>query len=171
MARMLGRALVSCSLLALGCAAGCGAPDELELSNLLDLPVSIELRAPRANLRGGCQVSFATRFCREEFELLAGLDVPPLETRRLTLSDAVDDERCTNVFWMRVVRLGEVGPVEEPGTQVQLPATVEIERGPGAVHTVAFPQATVRLDEAGLEDANQAGPPSTCAELGRDARP
>jgi hypothetical protein len=43
-----------------------------------------------------------------------------------------------------------------------LPAIVEIEQGAGRFHGVAFPAATVRLDELGSADANQGSAPAAC---------
>jgi hypothetical protein len=149
--------------------AGC-ASDELRLENLLEQQIGIEIRAPREDLRGGCDQPFGERFCAEEFEIVGVLDVPGGQEQLLTLSDDVDDEQCTNVLWIRLVFLEEVGPVDDPGTLIQLPAVVEVEQGAGALHTVAFPQATVRIDEIGTADEHQSQPPRTCAELGREPR-
>ncbi len=41
-------------------------------------------------------------------------------------------------------------------TVLASPAFVEVERGAGAIHSVAFPQGTVRIDEIGGLDDNQA---------------
>jgi hypothetical protein len=155
--------------LALILAAGC-ASDELRLANLLTQKIGIEVRAPKEGLSGGCDQPFRDRFCAEEYQVVGVLDVDPGADRLLTLSDSVDDEHCTNVLWMRLVFLEEVGPVDDPGTLIQLPAEVEVEQGAGALHTVAFPRATVRIDEIGTADEHQAQPPTTCAELGRVPR-
>lgn len=157
-------ALALCPIM-LGC-----AKDELHLESKIDDLASIEVRAPKVSLQGGCEAPFRDRFCAEEYEVIGVIDVSAHEDRLLTISDAVDDEHCTNVLWLRLVRLGEVGPVEDPGTLFQLPADAEIELGAGALHSVAFPQATVRIDELGGADTNQAQPPLTCMEAGRVAR-
>jgi hypothetical protein len=150
-------------------AAACGS-DEMKLSNRLDELITIEVRAPKETLTGGCEQSFKTRFCADEYVPIGTLDISPREERTVAISDTIDDQHCTNVLWLRLLRLGSVGPVEDPGTLIQLPTDAEIEQGAGALHSVAFPQATVRIDEVGALDANQAQPPQTCAELGRAPR-
>lgn len=154
---------------------GCGSEGEMTLVNTLDTSVGLEVRAPLVDLRGGCNESFATRFCAEEYEIIGVLDFAPAETRPIIISDPVSDDQCTNVLWLRLVWLGApdempLGPAQDPGTLVDLPATIEIEDGHGALHGVAFPGRTVRLDEVGGADLHQARPPQTCAELGRPAR-
>ena len=57
----------------------------------------------------------------------------------------------------------ENGPVDDPGTLLQLPTDVRIEAGPGAIHGIAFPGITVRIDEIGSLDLNQGPPPPPCA--------
>lgn len=160
---------MSRSLFLLLLLAGC-AKDEAELFNRLTQDVGIEIRAPRATLRGGCSAPFSQRFCEEEYEVIGVLDVAAGAEQVLTISDDVNSEQCTNILWLRLVFLDEVGPVDDRGTLFQLPALIEIEQGAGALHTVAYPQATVRIDEVGESDLNQARPPPTCAELGRDSR-
>src|SRR5688572_4407854 len=96
-------------------AAACGT-DEMKLTNRLDELVSIEVRAPKENLSGGCDQSFKTRFCADEYVPIGVLDISPREERLITISDTIDDQHCTNVLWMRLLRLGSVGPVEDPGT-------------------------------------------------------
>jgi hypothetical protein len=157
------RALLCLALI--GCAS-----DELKLDNMLSQKIGIEIRAPKEELRGGCDQPFRDRFCAEEYVVVGVLDVPANDDQLLTLSDPVNDEQCTNVLWVRLVFLEEIGPVDDPGTLFLLPAEVEVEQGAGALHTVAFPQATVRIDEIGTLDEHQAQPPHTCAELGRVAR-
>jgi hypothetical protein len=157
-------ALAACSIV-FGC-----ANDELRLTSKIDFLASIEVRAPKVSLRGGCDSPFRDRFCADEYEVIGVIDMSPGEDRLLTISDTINDEQCTNVLWLRLVRLGEVGPVEDLGTLIQLPADAEIERGAGALHSVAFPQATVRIDETGGADTNQSQPPLTCLEAGRAAR-
>jgi len=148
----------------------CSPPDELRVVNRLALTARLDVLAPRADLRGGCQTDFRERFCREEYVPIAVLDFAPGADRLLTISDAVSDEQCTNVLWLRLPWLDEVGPVDDDGTLLALPTAVEIEAGAGGIHSVAFPQATVRIDEVGLADPNQGFAPKTCAELGRAAR-
>ncbi len=143
--------------------AACGGEDQATLINRLELPISVEIRAPQESLVGGCSLGFAERFCAEQYEVIGVIDVGALETRELIISDAIDSEHCTNILWLRLVRLEEVGPVDDPGTLLALPALVEVERGAGAIHSVAFPQGTVRIDELGGMDTNQSGPPSACA--------
>lgn len=157
-------AAAACSVL-----VGC-AKDELRLTSKIDYASSLEVRAPKATLRGGCDAPFRDRFCAEEYEVIGVIDVSAREDRLLTISDPVNDEQCTNILWLRLVRLGEIGPVEDPGTLLLLPSDAEIEQGAGSLHSVAFPQATVRIDEIGTEDANQSQPPLTCAEANRTAR-
>lgn len=145
-------------------AAGCGASDEARLYNRLAFPISLEIKAPNPDLVGGCDQSFQSRFCADQYEVIGVVDVDANDERELIISDTVNDERCTNVLWLRLVRLEEVGPVDDPGTLIQLPAFVEVEQGAGAIHTVAFPQGTVRIDEIGGADENQSGPPAACSE-------
>ncbi len=128
----------------------------------VDELASIEIRAPNADLRGGCEKSFRERFCAEQYEVIGVIDVSAGEERMLTISDAVSDEQCTNILWLRLVRLGEVGPVEDAGTLFQLPADARIEKGAGALHSVAFPSQTVRIDELGAADEHQSEPPEAC---------
>jgi hypothetical protein len=152
---------------ALMCACG---RDEMHLVSKIEQRASLEVRAPFERLRGGCEQTFRDRFCAGEYEVIGVIDVSAGEDRVLAISDAVGGDRCTNVLWLRLVRLDEVGPVEDPGTLFQLPSDAEIESGPGALHTVAFPQGTVRLDEVGEADANQARAPLTCEEAQRAPR-
>jgi hypothetical protein len=156
-------------LAVLASALGC-AKDEMHLVSKIEQLASIEVRAPLERLEGGCDRPFRDRFCAEEYEVIGVLDVSGGEDRLITISDTVDDEHCTNVLWLRLVRLDEVGPVDDPGTLLQLPADAEIERGAGALHGVAFPQGTVRIDELGSADENQSRPPVTCEEAGRAPR-
>lgn len=166
----MGLPLQASLLLACLAAAGCSPRHELDLYNRLSETVGLEVRAPRPQLRGGCDAPLETRFCREEFESLGLVDIAAGDRRVLALSDEVGEGRCTQVLWLRLLHLGDVGPVDDPGTQLALPAVAEIERGAGAVHVVAFPQATVRIDEAGPLDENQAPAPRSCGELGRAPR-
>src|SRR5690349_16327446 len=154
--------LIALPLLVVGC-----GQDEMHLSSHIEQTASLEVRAPFSRLRGGCNVAFRERFCREEYEVIGVVDLGPGTDRVLALSDPVNDEQCGNVLWLRLLRLDQVGPVDDPGTTFQLPSDAQIERGAGAYHSVAFPQATVRLDELGNADDNQSGPPPTCAELSR----
>lgn len=157
------------ALMALSVSIGC-AEDEMELYNRLDHAIGLEIRAPNEELRGGCDEPFGERFCAEEYEVIGVIDVGAGEQQLITISDPVTDEQCTNLLWLRLVFLDEVGPVDDPGTLIQMPTIVEVEEGAGVLHTVAFPQATVRIDEVGRVDANQARPPPLCAELGREPR-
>lgn len=167
---MISRLLLALvTFVAFGTAVGCGK-DEMELYNRLDYSIGLEIRAPDENLRGGCDQPFAERFCAEEYEVIGVIDVAAGADQLITISDPVTDDQCTNILWMRLVFLDEVGPVDDPGTLLQMPTTVEVEAGAGALHTVAFPQATVRIDEVGRVDANQARPPPACADLGREPR-
>ncbi|MEQ8273806.1 MAG: hypothetical protein RMA76_40100 [Deltaproteobacteria bacterium] len=143
-------------------AAACGSSDEAMLFNRLELPISLEVRAPQEQLVGGCDKAFAERFCEDQYEVIGVVDVEALSERELIISDATSGDRCTNILWLRLVRLDEVGPVDDAGTLINLPAFVEVERGAGVIHTVAFPQATVRIDEVGGMDVNQSGPPPAC---------
>ena len=156
-------------LLLVALLAGCGS-DELHLDNLLSQQIGIEIRAPKEELRGGCDQAFRDRFCAEEYEVIGVVDIAGGADQKLILSDDVNEEQCTNLLWIRLVFLEEVGPVDDPGALFQLPVEVEVEQGAGALHTVAYPQATVRIDEIGTADEHQAQPPLTCAELGRDPR-
>lgn len=149
--------------------AACGGED-LQLESRIRESVTVEIRAPAAGLAGPCDVRFDERFCREELEGVGSITIRGGDRRTITLDDDFD-ETCSNVLWLRLIRLDEVGPVADPGTLFELPASAEIEYGAGAAHTVAFPQATIRLDEVGRADAHQAGPPLSCAELGRTPRP
>lgn len=142
----------------------------MHLTNLLEKRVGLEIRAPKAAIRGGCDQDFRKRFCAEEYEVVGVIDLGPLEDRVLAISDDVSEVQCTNVLWFRLVRLDEVGPVDDPGTLIQLPADAEIELGAGVIHSVAFPEGTVRIDEIGGLDANQGPPPLSCAILGREPR-
>ncbi len=150
--------------------AACGGADEMRIVNRLEHPASLDIRAPREDLRGHCDVDFRERYCTEEYVQIGTFDVQPSEDRFLTISDPVTDERCTNVLWLRLRWLGDVGPVSDPGITIQLPAVVEIEAKAGLVHAVAFPQGTVRLDEVGSDDVHQGPSPSTCDALGRSPR-
>lgn len=159
-------------LLATACGAGEG---ELTLVNTLDQSVGLEVRAPLEALRGGCEQDFRTRFCAEEYEIIGVLDFAGGEARPIVISDSTGGDRCTNVLWLRLVWLGApdeapLGPAKDPGTLVALPAVVEVEEGAGALHAVAFPGRTVRIDQVGGVDARQDRPPPTCAELSRAPR-
>lgn len=147
----------------------CGQ-DELELANRLDQSVGLELLAPKATLHGGCAEGLQARFCQEEYELIGSLDLTARDARTLGVIGGQDDDQCINQVWIKLVRFGEVGPVDDPGTILELPVSAEIELGAGALHGVAFPAATVRIDEVGGSDTHQARPPLTCAEAGRTPR-
>ncbi|MCB9645326.1 MAG: hypothetical protein H6730_01810 [Deltaproteobacteria bacterium] len=162
--------------LALLLLAACGGgADQLVLMNRLPEAIGLEVRAPDEALRGGCDQDFATRFCADEYAIIGVLDFDGGETRAVTISDATGGDRCTNILWLRLVWLGAPegtpeGPAQDPGALFELPARVEVEEGTGALHGVAFPSKTVRLDEVGSVDAQQAAPPATCATLGRAPR-
>jgi hypothetical protein len=159
-----------CALVLAASGLACGASDEMRLVNRLELPIRLDVLAPRPDLVGGCDIDFRTRFCAEEYIPVGVIDMAPAEDRFLTLSDEVSDERCTHLLWLRLPWLGEVGPVLDPGTLFQLPTVAEVEAGAGALHSVAFPQATIRLDETGPSDLHQGPPPPSCASLGRPVR-
>ena len=147
--------------------AACATEDEMRIINQMSRPVSLDVLAPQEGLLADCEGSFRTRFCEEEYVQIGVIDISAGEDRFLTISDEIGGQRCTNILWLRIPWLGSVGPVSDPGTMFQLPAAAEIETGIGRYHGVAFPQGAVRIDEIGTADANQAGKPPTCAELGR----
>lgn len=152
-------------LAACACAAACGG-DQLDLESRIDEAVTIEIAAPRTGASGDCDALFATRFCRDQFESVGTVVLRGGDRRSLALDDDPDGA-CGNVLWLRLVRLDGLGPVADEGTLFELPAEAQIEYGAGARHTVAFPSATVRLDEVGDADARQGGPPEDCA-IGAD---
>lgn len=171
--------MLSARMLALSVAifsAGCGAGEgQMTLRNQLQQAVGLEVRAPLEVLTGGCEMPFRDRFCAEEYEIIGVVDFDAGEGRDIVISDAVSDERCTNQLWLRLVWLGApdmmpLGPAADPGTLLALPAEVDVKDGAGALHAVAFPGQTVRLDERGGQDAMQALPPQSCAEQGRVPR-
>lgn len=149
---------------------GCEPGDELVVTNRVDRTVGLQVLAANDRLRVDCSESFATRFCADEYVSQGVVDFAPNQARTLTLSDESDPLRCARVLWLRVLWLSvgsgptdpENGPVDDPGTLVQLPAEVELEAGTGAIHGVAFPGVTVRIDEVGSLDPNQAAPPPAC---------
>lgn len=146
--------------------AGCGG-DELVLLNHTAYSAGVQVYAPELGLRGDCAEELRTRFCVEELVPIGVLDVGPASERTITVLDDDGEGGCSRVLWLRLLFLGEVGPVDDPGTLLALPVEAALEVGAGAIHTVAFPQATVRIDEVGGDDLNQGGPPLTCAELDR----
>jgi hypothetical protein len=143
-------------------ALACGA-EELRLESRIDERATLQLAAPRAGLVGPCDVPFAIRFCRAQFEPVGSVVIRGGDRRTLALEDELD-RTCGNILWVRLVRLDDVGPVADEGALFELPASAEIEYGAGALHAVAFPQGTVRLDEVGDADARQARPPRPCPE-------
>ena len=151
-------------------ASGCGPQPEILILNRLSEPVQLDVYGPKENLTGGCTDDFRERFCREEFVALSILQLEAGEERVFTMSDDITETQCTNVLWVRMLQVGEVGPVSEKGTQLKLPILAEIEEGAGRYHTAAFPQASLRIDEVGVEDSNQGFAPRSCAEMGREAR-
>lgn len=160
------RAVASLLLLS---AAACGS-DELRLVNRTEEKATLEFRGPRLELTGGCDQDFRRRFCAEEYEPLGVVEISAADDRVFTIYETVNDEHCTNQIWLRVLSLGDVGPVREPGTLFRLPVIAEIELGAGKIHSAAFPQATIRVDEVGLVDENQGPEPPTCEALGRAPR-
>ena len=148
----------------------CGPQPEILLLNRLSEPIELDVYGPKETLRGGCADDFRQRFCKEEFTTLSILRLQAGEERVFTMSDDIDDDQCTNVLWIRLLQVGDVGPVSERGTLLQLPLWAEIEEGPGRYHTAAFPQASLRIDEIGTEDPNQGFAPTSCADLGREPR-
>ena len=148
----------------------CGPVPEALLLNRLDQPVMIDVYGPLETLSGSCDVDFRERFCEEEFVPLSIVELQEAEQRTFTMSDEITEDNCTNVLWLRLISVGEVGPVTEVGTLLQLPTKAEVEVGPGYYHTAAFPGASLRIDEVGTEDLNQGFAPKKCAELGREAR-
>lgn len=149
--------------------AACGE-DDLRLVNRTDQALTLDLHGPKLELTGGCDQDFRQRFCAEEYEPLGVLTISPGEDRLVTLFEGESDEVCTNLLWIRVLQLGGVGPVREPGTVIKVPAVVEIETGAGNIHSAAFPDSTIRVDEVGELDENQGPEPPTCAALGRAPR-
>lgn len=143
-------------------AGACGVGEALEIESRIRESATLEVWAPRVEVEVDCAARFESRFCREQLEPVGRVTIRGGQGRALTLRDDFD-ETCTNVLWLRLIRLDDVGPVDDPGTLFELPARAEIEYGAGAEHTVAFPVATVRIDEVGEADANQGGPPSECA--------
>jgi hypothetical protein len=150
-------------------AAACGG-DEMRLVNRTEHTLLVGLSGPRLELTGGCDQDFRRRFCAEEYEAIGTLAVSPNEDREITVYEPSDDEQCTNQLWMRLLKLGEVGPIADRGTVVRMPSVVEVEVGAGLLHTAAFPQGTVRIDELGTLDENQGPEPPSCADLGRAPR-
>ncbi|MFO0723049.1 MAG: hypothetical protein U1E65_04630 [Myxococcota bacterium] len=153
----------------LAIAAGCGS-DELRLANKTSQGLTLNLYAPKVSITGGCSEDFGTRFCAEEYEPIGTLPVQPLEERLLTVYEGSGQNRCVNLLWVRVLDFAGTGPVADGGSIFRLPALAEVEAGAGKIHTVAFPEGTIRVDEVGTLDENQRKGPPTCAELGRDPR-
>ena len=149
---------------------GCGPVPEALLLNRLDRSVSIDVYGPIESLTGACEIDFRDRFCEEEFVPLSIIELQEAEQRSFTMSDEITENRCTNVLWLRLISVGNVGPVTEVGTLLQLPTQAEVEVGPGYYHTAAFPGVSLRIDEVGTEDLNQGFAPKKCVELGREAR-
>ena len=143
-------------------AVACGG-EELELESRIDEGATLQIAAPEAGLAGACDAPFATRFCREQFVPVGAVTIRGGDRRALALEGDFD-RTCGNILWVRLVRLDDVGPVDDQGTLFELPVRAEIEYGAGALHTVAFPQGTVRLDEIGDADARQARPPPPCVD-------
>ncbi len=139
--------------------AACGS-DTLELTSLLEEQAELLLLLPGEEAQSDCGAEADQRYCAEDFEPLAQFVMEPGARRRIEVEQAPDD--CRPVVFARWLRLGEVGPVVDSGTTFELSADVELEYGAGALHSVAFPQGIVRLDEVGFEDRKQFGPPQPC---------
>lgn len=151
--------------------SGCEVGDELLVVNRLDRTVGLQIRAANERRRVDCDRPFTERFCAGDYVSQGVVDIRPFEERTLTLSDESDARRCARVVWLRALWLsvgpgpndGAVyGPVDDPGTLLQLPAEVRVEVGPGPLHGIAFPGMTVRIDEVGTQDLNQGPPPPPC---------
>lgn len=140
--------------------SSCG-DEALVLRSLLDDPVSIEVQAPALGLRADCGRPLSARVCEDEYAFVGLVELGPRQERTLTLSDG-NTQECAQLLWLRLVRFKASGPVSDRGTVFLLPAEVEIEVGAGALHSVAFAEGTVRLDEVGTGDAHQSGPPVAC---------
>lgn len=139
--------------------SACGSAEDLRLESKIEQTARIELRAPTQS--GNCDTALAVRFCEGDYETLGVVDIPPRGVRTLGLREE-DLGECAQVLWLRVLALDEVGPIQDPGTVFQVPTDVDLEYGSGALHTAAFPQGIIRLDEVGPADRNQALPPSAC---------
>lgn len=137
----------------------CGGAEGLELSSKLEQDARIEVLAPRVDASGDCGAALPLRHCAEDYERLSTITVPALSDRVIRLDDS---GACPPALWLRLVALGDVGPVNDPGTLFRLPARVELEYGAGALHSQAFPQGIVRLDEVGAADTAQSSPPARC---------
>lgn len=146
-----------------GCLAASGAcgQDELRLYSRIEQTALLEIRGPQLELPGNCDVFFGQRFCAEQFESFGAVQMGPNTDRTLGVG-ASEVDRCAHVLWIRVVSLEGVGPVDDPGTLFETPVDVDLEYGAGALHSVAYPQGIVRLDQFGPEDAQQSGPPHPC---------
>lgn len=153
-----------------GLSLGACASDELHLMNRTEQSLTLDLYAPKISIAGGCADDFGARFCAEEYEPIGSLPVHPLEERLLTVYEGSGANRCVNLLWVRVLDFAGTGPVADGGSVFRLPALAEVEIGAGRIHTVAFPEGTIRVDEVGTLDENQRGPPESCAALGRTPR-
>ncbi len=144
--------------------------EEFRVANRLADPVEIEVLAPKLGIGATCSDRFDVRFCTEEFESLGTLVFEAEQERTIEVIDGTGGSDCAEILYLRVLTVGELGPVVDRGTQVQVPADVRIVEGAGFHHTLALPGLTVRLDEVGSDDNNQSGPPSDCGALGRAPR-
>ena len=168
---MRGAYIATLGLGVLTASLGCESGDALFVVNRLDRTVGIQVRAANDGLRVDCDRPFTERFCADEYVSQGVVDVGPREERTLRLSVEADPRRCAAVVWLRVLWLSagpgandpESGPVDDPGTVLQLPADVRIEAGAGAIHGIAFPGITVRIDEIGSLDVNQGPAPPPCS--------
>lgn len=159
----------SSSLALLIGSVGCGF-EEFRVANRLSDQVELEVLAPKLGIGPTCSDRFDVRFCAEEFESLGTLVFEAEEERTIEVIDGTDSTDCAGILFLRILTVGALGPVADRGTQVQVPADVRIMEGAGFHHTLALPGLTVRLDELGTDDNNQAGPPKTCDALGRAPR-
>ena len=149
---------------------GCNPGDELLVVNRLDRTVGVQVLAADDKKRVDCKAPFAERFCRDDYISQGVVDFEPLKTRTLTLFVESHPRECASIVWLRVLWLStgpeadapDNGPVDDPGTLIQLPADIDLEAGSGAIHGVAFPGITVRIDEVGSLDPNQGPPPPDC---------
>ncbi|MCB9653712.1 MAG: hypothetical protein H6729_06240 [Deltaproteobacteria bacterium] len=143
--------------------SACG-DDALVLRSLLDDSVAIEVQALKVGSRAACDQPLNERACQGDYEFVGLVEMGPHQERSLTLSDGEAQDECGRLLWLRLVRFKAGGPVSDPGTVLLLPAEVEVEMGAGALHSVAFAEGTVRIDEVGTLDAHQSGPPVVCTD-------
>ena len=150
--------------------AGCERRDRMVLENKLPEVAKVDVMLPMNDLTGDCGTGARERFCAEEYRSVDLIEISPGHSRELVLHDNEARSDCANQVWLRLPFYGDMGPVADPGTLFELPATAEIERNPGALHGVAFPGITIRIDDASSGDISQSRPPPSCDELGRTPR-